>query len=68
MNDLSKYVGKSVIIIDDDDRLWNGIVDSYNPDDDLGDYIGETLDICVNGSHNDLVCFTKSQIKSIELV
>ena len=67
MSDFAKYVGKSVIIIDDDDKEWKGIVDSYNPDDDLEDYSGETLDICVNGSPDDLVCLTKPQIKSIKL-
>lgn len=65
--DLKQYVGKDVIIIDDDGKKWRGIVDSYNSDDDVGDYVGETLDICVDGSPNDMVCLTKPQIKSITL-
>lgn len=67
MTNLEKYVGKSVIIIDDNGKEWKGIVDCYNPDDDIEDYTGETLDICVNGSPDDLVCLTKPQIKSIQL-
>lgn len=67
MTDLRQYVGKSVIIVDDDNKMWYGFVDSYNSDDDVGDYIGETLDVCVNGSPDDMVCFTKPQIKSIQI-
>lgn len=67
MTDLKQFVGKDVIIVDDDNKKWRGIVDSYNIDDDIGDYIGETLDIRVNGSSDEMVCFTRPQIKSIIL-
>ena len=67
MTNLKQFVGKDVIIVDDDNKNWRGIVDSYNIDDCVGDYIGETLDICINGSPDDMVCFTKPQIKSIIL-
>ncbi|WP_405354919.1 hypothetical protein [Ruminococcus sp.] len=67
MTDFSKYVGKTVIIADDDNKEWKGIVDSFNPDDELEDYTGETIDICVNGSPNDIVWRTKAQICSIKL-
>lgn len=68
MTNLKQYVGKDVIIVDDDNKKWRGVVDSYNIDDDIGDYIGETLDIRVNGSPDDMVCLSKPQIKSIQII
>ena len=68
MTDLQQYVGKDVVIIDDDGKKWRGIVDAYNSDDDVDEYIGESLDICVGGSPNNMVCLTKPQIKSITLI
>ena len=68
MTDLQRFVGKNVIIVDDDNKTWCGFVDRYNSDDDIGDYIGETLDICVNGFSNDMVCLSKPQIKFIQII
>ena len=68
MTDLQQFVGKNVIIVDDDNKTWCGFVDRYNSDDDIGDYIGETLDICVNGSSNDMICLSKPQIKFIQII
>jgi len=67
MIDLQQYIGKNVIIIDDDGKQWSGIVDAYNSDDDVDDYAGESLDICIDGSPDNMVCLTKPQIKSIIL-
>lgn len=67
MNNLQQFVGKNVIIVDDDGKKWCGIVDAYNSDDDVDDYVGETIDLRVKGSIDDLVCLTKPQIKSIKL-
>jgi hypothetical protein len=67
MNQLEKYLGKKILIVDVSDKRWSGFVESYDPDDAFLDYQGESIDVVIEHSKR-IVCFGLSDIKSIEIM
>lgn len=67
MINLSDFESKSVLITDTNGKNWIGVIDSYNAEDDLDDYRGESIDVRINDT-NELICFTPPEIQSIELI
>lgn len=64
MNNLRKYWGKNVSLLDIDDDEWTGFVEGYtdsnnNPEEE------ESIDIRVD---NSLIVFFPDEIKSIEIL
>lgn len=64
MIDLSKYFNKNVRIIDDEDKKWEGFVETYTPAIDTEDNI-EEIAIKTGGQ---LIGLTAQEIKSIEII
>lgn len=66
MKNLNAFLHKNVIIVDSNKKEWKGYVEKYNDDDSFLDYEGESIDVRVEGSPDEIVCFGKSEIKYIK--
>lgn len=65
---LKAYVGKAVTLTDVNNKIWNGIVESYNPNDYVDEYEGESIDFIADKGEMKTICFAKPDIVSIEVL
>jgi hypothetical protein len=66
MNKFQKYLGKKVVIVDDENKKWSGIIATYELAIDNDE--GKNWISLKREGWSGLVDFEESEIKSIEVV
>lgn len=68
MNELKKYFGKTVKILNPDGKIWEGFIPFYGPPNEFDEGDEENIDMEAKGYPNMLISFKKSDIVSIEII